>query len=739
MLEVWVTESKRLTNRRPLLARPCLALVTASWLTVLGPHVAGQSGLAWTPSRDIGPMGDLKLTYDPARRQLLAYGSQGRFPTHPEIWALDGIDWVQRHADPSNQPSGVFEFAVTFDQSRGRLIVVGGIGGAASRETHEWDGAAWHKTTTPSLPPLTGGHALGYDSTRQQVLLYAGRAAAQATYSWNGSTWTRLTPTTSPPALRRPIMIDAPSRRSTLLLGDSGTGTLQFYEWDGSNWTSRTGSAQPSGAEVAAAWDPGRNRLVVFNGETWEWDGTAWTKRNPVTTPQIGYRYSMAYHAGFRRIILHGGTKTATTWSWDGTDWQLLRSNTRPAPRSLPGMAHDPVRGRTVMFGGLDPSQMFPLYPAGTFEWDGRSWTRRQLPTEPAAREGLAMVYDSNRGRIVMFGGRDFSTTFQDTWEYRAGAWTKRSIAGPSQRWGHAMAYDGTRRKVVVFGGYNQSPLDDTWEFDGTTWTKRSPTNRPAPRQGHSMAFDPVRNRVVMFGGDRGSAQPARTFGDTWEWDGNNWRLLRPVTRPNPRANHSMAFDPGRGQIALYGGGSRLAARHRDSWVFNGTQWATIGASSPSFSSRNPALVFDGRARQLLRFGSRTHRLGIPARIESTGAGCGPGSGIPTLGSPLPHVSQNAFWLEMIGGRPHSACAITVSAGRQRRSIGPCVLWLRDPIVTYLASATNAYGFAVAPPLVLPPGAAFRGQSFHAQGFVLDPTTPLGVSATGGQKLTIGN
>ena len=49
------------------------------------------------------------------------------------------------------------------------------------------------------------------------------------------------------------------------------------------------------------------------------------------------------------------------------------------------------------------------------------------------------------------------------------------------------------------------------------------------------------------------------------------------------------------------------------------------------------------------------------------------------------------------------------------------------------------YGFANAPSLIIPPGSPFRGQSFHAQGFVLDPTAPIGLAATGGQKFTIGN
>jgi len=69
------------------------------------------------------------------------------------------------------------------------------------------------------------------------------------------------------------------------------------------------------------------------------------------------------------------------------------------------------------MFGGthkIGPSH----YLAGTWVWDGSTWTQQSPATSPPARFGAAMAYDAATGNVVMFGG--FETTAVqprgDTW-----------------------------------------------------------------------------------------------------------------------------------------------------------------------------------------------------------------------------------------------------------------------------------------------------------------------------------
>src|SRR6185295_11014076 len=79
---------------------------------------------------------------------------------------------------------------------------------------------------------------------------------------------------------------------------------------------------------------------------------------------------------------------------------------------------------------------------------------------EPSPRLGHAMVYDSARNVVVLFGGRlDPQTTSgaisAETWEFDGTRWRFRTGDGPLGRFDHAMAYDSDRHVTVLFGGNN--------------------------------------------------------------------------------------------------------------------------------------------------------------------------------------------------------------------------------------------------------------------------------------------
>jgi hypothetical protein len=130
------------------------------------------------------------------------------------------------------------------------------------------------------------------------------------------------------------------------------------------------------------------------------------------------------------------------------------------------------------------------------------------------------MTYDSHRGVVVLFGGRDNGLTYppqtvwNDTWVYDGQTWTPiATIGAPTPRYDFDMAYDPDRRVVVLFGGNDAAgvPLGDTWEFDGLAWAQRVPSNPDGmlPRTRHEMVFDPYRNRMVVIGGSVIGGGPA--------------------------------------------------------------------------------------------------------------------------------------------------------------------------------------------------------------------------------------
>jgi hypothetical protein len=179
-----------------------------------------------------------------------------------------------------------------------------------------------------------------------------------------------------------------------------------------------------------------------------------------------------------------------------------------------------------------------------------------------------------------------------------------------TKRESHAMAYDAHRDRLVLFGGdhpgslYSHRFLDDTFEWDGQRWHKRSPVHSPPQRLMASMAYDPVRRTVLLFGGDTYLSPTLQqtAIGDTWEWDGQDWHQLQPASSPSARLGAAMAMDPVRGRIWLFGG-TDLAWIYSETWEWDGTIWTQrfpAHSPSPRFGGR---MAFCASSGRMLLFG----------------------------------------------------------------------------------------------------------------------------------------
>jgi hypothetical protein len=140
--------------------------------------------------------------------------------------------------------------------------------------------------------------------------------------------------------------------------------------------------------------------------------------------------------------------------------WQPLASGREgPGPRSRHGLAYHQGVQATILFGGVVWSGGWSLQ-SDTWELRDGCWASIAFASGPPARHRGAMVYDSRRGRCVLFGGQtkvfELFATLDDTWTFEDCRW-RRCTAGPSrrpsQRCGHAMAFDEDAGEVVLFGG----------------------------------------------------------------------------------------------------------------------------------------------------------------------------------------------------------------------------------------------------------------------------------------------
>jgi hypothetical protein len=78
-------------------------------------------------------------------------------------------------------------------------------------------------------------------------------------------------------------------------------------------------------------------------------------------------------------------------------------------------MAYSMTLRTTIMFGGYGDANG-SVY-GDTWQWDGSgTWTQLAIPG-PTPRDFHAMVYDSGRDVIVLFGGADGVSINGETWE----------------------------------------------------------------------------------------------------------------------------------------------------------------------------------------------------------------------------------------------------------------------------------------------------------------------------------
>ncbi len=526
----------------------------------------------------------------------------------------------------ANGPTKRQSHEMVYDSARGRVVVFGGSDNTYNGQTWEWDGRQWILKCGPgtycSGPPAAAVLGMAYDSNRGVTVLFGGDVGNPdffygGTWEWDGESWN--------------LVCD---------VGEPCAGTL----------TGRFGQKM--------VYDPGRGRVVMFGGcssmdsatwactdysdETWEWDGMNWTQVCGTGTgcsgPSARLNHAMAYDPGSGRVILHGGctafqvtcsVRSDETWTWNGSAWsRVCGSGTACNAPSLSrhALAHDPTRNRLVLFGGHDGS-----YTGETWEWNGSGWSMvcdtAATCYGPTPRGRHSMVWDTQRERVVLFGGAVGGLfTFDDeVWEWDGVRWrcqydsdvAMRFPAPPPRRY-HSMAFDPDRERVVLFGGSDSSMLDDTWEFDGEEWEKLcgagTTCTGPTARRMHAMAYDQVRGRTVVFGGWDGSA----VSDELWEWDGGGWKQVcgsgTLCSGPPAMYGHGMMWDSSRQRVVVFGGcaagnGTSCTGLQDGVWEWNGAQqnWAKVCGQGTACSGPAPrsghGLVYDGYRRRGVMFG----------------------------------------------------------------------------------------------------------------------------------------
>ncbi|MCI4351603.1 MAG: hypothetical protein L3K15_08865, partial [Thermoplasmata archaeon] len=224
------------------------------------------------------------------------------------------------------------------------------------------------------------------------------------------------------------------------------------------------------------------------------------------------------------------------------------------------------------------------------------------LNRSPTVRESASLAYDPALKEVVLFGGQtDGRIPLGETWTYVNATWTELQTGNstPPARWGAGFVFDDEQVPglLLLFGGRNATHFfNDTWEFSATGWRALPPSLSPGPRAFPALGFDERAQEAVLFGGTRAGLAPQSVLvlADTWVFRAGTWTnvTLSQATSPPAARGASFAVDAGAGGLLLHGGNGALrCSPTAGTWRFNAGSWSNVTAN---FGGAQPPATFGG-------------------------------------------------------------------------------------------------------------------------------------------------
>jgi N-acetylneuraminic acid mutarotase len=322
-------------------------------------------------------------------------------------------------------------------------------------------------TSAPAkLPPARGYHYMVGLGTNPGILLFSGETAPPRfggydlgdVWLWRtGGGWTQksglgqkygcpvLAPATRPCRSSDFACYDPKAGRMVVLATDAGQDAPLAENWtyDPLNdaWHQRAVDQRPEFPNgTTAALDNESDRVIAFDGETWAYDpaANAWLQMHPKNSPQFGSFSAFVYDEKQDRLILLGGEfrgplRDVWTYDFNHDAWTEADAGSGPSGRLYTAVAYDARSGSVILFGGIGSNPLLvssepPLNDTWSYDLRTNKWTELKPKTSPPARGRHAMAFDSESGKIVMFGGGVDPRNFKnDTWIFDPSTsnWTK--------------------------------------------------------------------------------------------------------------------------------------------------------------------------------------------------------------------------------------------------------------------------------------------------------------------------
>jgi PKD repeat protein len=257
-----------------------------------------------------------------------------------------------------------------------------------------------------------------------------------------------------------------------------------------------------------------------------------------------------------------------------------------PGNRTFAALAFDPLLNGTLMFGGFNQTTFGP--DGDTWLFTGGGWTNltANLSILPSARWAALMTWNPWNDQMVMFGGRDATSTLGDTWVFNASGWTLLTpSASPSARQSQFSVFtaDPTMGADYLYGGscYRCGTIDhDSWTFVNGTWLNVSGSVTGGPTILDYGTWNPPGNEVIGYAS---TATNCSGSASTVSFNGTAWRVLGSNSSPGPvPQGGGLVYDSVDSAMILFGGGfdaGGICSFLPDTWSYSNGTWTNLSAN----------------------------------------------------------------------------------------------------------------------------------------------------------------
>jgi len=291
----------------------------------------------------------------------------------------------------------------------------------------------------------------------------------------------------------------------------------------------------------SAAMDSANDRMMVFGGtslsndlnDTWilsHADGQggqpAWIPVSTAVQPPTGWYSNGMYDPAGNRMMIYGGPGGSDVWvltdanGLGGTppSWMQLfpTGNLPPVLTDYQQQVYDPINNVMIVYDST--AGVWTLSHANGLG-GAPQWKQLNVPAGagPQARGGFTAVYNPGSNRMIVFGGSDGTTDYNDIWVLTNAnglsglpSWIPLPLgtaAAPAGREGHTAVYDPASDAMTIFGGIGQPA--DTWTASNASGLTEPPvwtlvnSGIPVldPRTSCTAVLDTNTYTMIVFGG----------------------------------------------------------------------------------------------------------------------------------------------------------------------------------------------------------------------------------------------